>query len=153
MTRSVVDQPDWLMWVRRAPPQMDVDRAAAPESADNTIVNREGPRLERPKRVEWPDLLDQTEPDDVKTPRGVVRIDEVIVGGLSLIRDIFLTLYPSLGWSLGNRQADYHYNRGTRSYRSERSTHTELTVAPRFDASHHAPLSYTWTCHDTQLSA
>lgn len=76
MTRSVVDQPDWLMWVRRAPPQMDVDHPIAPESADDTIVSREGPRLGRPKRVEWPDLLDQTEPEDFKTPREVVRINE-----------------------------------------------------------------------------
>jgi hypothetical protein len=89
MTRSVVDQPDWLMWVRRAPPQMDVDHPIAPESADDTIVSREGPRLGRPKRVEWPDLLDQTEPEDFKTPREVVRINEVTLCGLS--RSILLT--------------------------------------------------------------
>lgn len=153
VTRSVVDQPDWLMWVRRPPPQMDVDHAAVPESADNTIVSREGPRLEQPKRVEWPDLLGQTEPDEVKIPGGAVRINEVMVCGLSIIHAIILTRYILLGRSLGNQQADYHYNRGTRSYWSERSTRTDLTVAPRIDPSHHAPLSCTWTYHDTQLSA
>jgi hypothetical protein len=67
---------------------MGVDHPAAPESADNTIVSREGPRLERPKRVEWPDLLDQTDPEDVKTPRGVVKIAEVILCGLFVMHSI-----------------------------------------------------------------
>lgn len=111
---------------------MDVDHPATAENADDTIVSREGPRLERPKRVEWPDLLDQTEPEDIdiKTPRGVVKINEVILCGLSVMHAIFLTRYILLlGRSLGNHQADYHHNRGTRSYRPERSTLTELTLA------------------------
>ena len=77
ISRSVVEPPDWLLWVRRAPPQVNADYRAAPENADDTIVSREGSHP--PKRVEWPDLLDQTEPEGVKTPRRVVKIDEVIL--------------------------------------------------------------------------
>lgn len=77
------------MWVRRAPPQIDVDHAAASEGADDTIVSREGPRLERPKRVDWPDLLDETEPEGTKTPSKVVRINEVILCGVSVMLAIF----------------------------------------------------------------
>jgi hypothetical protein len=75
------------MWVRRVPPQMDADRAA-PESADNTIVSREG--SPPPKRVEWQGLLDRTEPEDVKNPKRVVKINEVMLYDLSLMHTIFL---------------------------------------------------------------
>ncbi|KAH8993997.1 Sodium/hydrogen exchanger family-domain-containing protein [Lactarius akahatsu] len=83
VTRSVVAPPDWLLWVRRAPaPQLDADRPAAPEGADNTIVVREGPQREGQKRVEWPDL----------TPNSsVVKTDEVILCGLSVMPAVFLT--------------------------------------------------------------
>jgi len=75
ISRSVVDQPDWLLWVRRAPPQMDPQRTAVSEGADDTIVSREGPRREGQKRVEWPDELEQTEHEDVKTPSTVAKIN------------------------------------------------------------------------------
>lgn len=61
--------------MRRVPPQVDADRAA-PGSADDTIVSREGSHP--PKRVEWQGLLDQTEPEDVN-PKRVVRISEVML--------------------------------------------------------------------------
>ena len=54
---------------------MNADYRAAPENADDTIVSREGSHP--PKRVEWPDLLDQTETEDIKTPSRVVKINEV----------------------------------------------------------------------------
>lgn len=87
MSRSVVEPPDWLLWVRRAPPQVDADRAAPPESADNTIVSREGSHP--PRRVEWQGLLDLTEPEDVN-PKRVVRINEVMLCDLFLMHAIFL---------------------------------------------------------------
>jgi len=75
VSRSVVEPPDWLLWIRRAPPQMDSNRTATTDGADDTIVNREGPRREG-KRVEWPDQLERTEPEDVKTPSSVSKNGE-----------------------------------------------------------------------------
>ncbi|KAH9994934.1 Sodium/hydrogen exchanger family-domain-containing protein [Russula compacta] len=73
----VVDQPDWLMWVRRVPPQEDAERLAV-ASEDATVVVTEEPRREGKKRVEWPDETDQKDsaPDDVKTPKSVLKTRE-----------------------------------------------------------------------------
>ena len=62
LTRSVaVDQPDWLQWVRRVPPQDDTERIVA-TSQNGTVVVEE-PQRESQKRVEWPDLPDLTDPE------------------------------------------------------------------------------------------
>jgi len=68
ISRSAVDTPDWLLWVRRAPPQTGADHPALPDSANDTIAIREDSHREGQKHVEWPDLLVQTEPEpeDVK---------------------------------------------------------------------------------------
>ncbi|KAH9007959.1 Sodium/hydrogen exchanger family-domain-containing protein [Lactarius deliciosus] len=79
ISRSVVHAPEWPLWVRRAPPQVDAGRPDAPEGADSddTIILREGPHRNGRKRVEFPDLLDQTEPvpEDVNIPGRVAKID------------------------------------------------------------------------------
>ena len=96
ISRSAVaaDPPDWLLWARRAPPQMNPDRSPTSEGADDTVVSREGPRREGRKRVEWPDQLGQTEQDDAKTPSTpstVTKINEVLLYRLSVMHAIFLT--------------------------------------------------------------
>ncbi|KAH9961387.1 Cation/H+ exchanger [Russula dissimulans] len=54
LSRSIaVEQPEWLQWVRRAPPEDDAERIVA-VSRNEAIV--EESRRESQKRVEWPDL-------------------------------------------------------------------------------------------------
>ena len=96
ISRSAVaaDPPDWLLWARRAPPQMNPDCSPTSEGADDAVVSREGPRREGRKRVEWPDELGQTEQDDAKTPSTpstVTKINEVLLCRLSVMHAIFLT--------------------------------------------------------------
>jgi len=79
LTRSIaVDQPDWLQWVRRVPPQDDAERIA-PTSPNETVVVEE-PLRESQKRVEWPDLPDLTEfePEGARTPKKVVKIKQSV---------------------------------------------------------------------------
>ncbi|KAH8994077.1 Sodium/hydrogen exchanger family-domain-containing protein [Lactarius akahatsu] len=72
ISRSVLDTPKWPLWV-------DAGHPDAPEGADSddTTILREGPHQNGQKRVEFPDLLDQTEPvpEDVNIPGRVAKID------------------------------------------------------------------------------
>ncbi|KAI9461270.1 Sodium/hydrogen exchanger family-domain-containing protein [Lactarius psammicola] len=79
ITRSIAAPPDWLLRVRGAPPQVDVERRAALEGADDTITIRKESLLEGEKQVEWPaEMPDQSEPvpEGFKTPGRVVKTDE-----------------------------------------------------------------------------
>jgi NhaP-type Na+/H+ or K+/H+ antiporter len=63
-SRSIVgDQPDWLNWVRRVPPQEDAERITA---ASVNETEREGQN-----HVEWPHLSDLSEliPEGARSPR------------------------------------------------------------------------------------
>jgi hypothetical protein len=71
-SRSLIpDQPDWLQWVRRVPPQEDAERVAA-ASANETQQRGQN-------HVEWPPLSDLSDPipEGVKTPRKVLKFKEV----------------------------------------------------------------------------
>jgi hypothetical protein len=72
MSRSIVEQPDWLLWVRRAPPQEDAERVSV---ANGSVIAAE-PQQER---VEWPGLPER--PDsasgDVKIPKRTLKFEEV----------------------------------------------------------------------------
>jgi len=74
----VVDQPDWLQWVRRVPPQDDAERIVA-TSPNETVVIEE-PLQESQKRVEWPDLPDLTgpEPEGDRNSRRVLKIKQSV---------------------------------------------------------------------------
>ena len=69
----ITDQPDWLQWVRRVPPQGDTERVLA--TSENE-TQREGQN-----NVEWPRLSDLSDPipEGVKTPRKVLKFDEVCI--------------------------------------------------------------------------
>ena len=78
ISRSIVDQPDWLLGVRRAPPQEDPERIAT--KGTNTSVDiAEEPLREGQQRVEWSDLLNLSDsaPDGVVTRKKILRIDDV----------------------------------------------------------------------------
>jgi hypothetical protein len=73
LSRSIVgDQPDWLNWVRRVPPQEDAERLAA---ANVNETGREGQN-----HVEWPRLSDLSDPipEGAKSPRKL-KFEEVCI--------------------------------------------------------------------------
>ncbi|KAI0305565.1 Sodium/hydrogen exchanger family-domain-containing protein [Multifurca ochricompacta] len=72
VSRSLIEQPDWLLWVRRAPPQGDAERAVA-ASINTAVAIAEEPRREGKKRIEWPDLpvLPKSAPDGILTTEEV----------------------------------------------------------------------------------
>jgi len=74
MSRSLVDQPDWLLWVRRAPPQEDAERFSAANGSVIAIAAES-----RQERVEWPGLPERPDSasEDVKTPRRTLKFEEV----------------------------------------------------------------------------
>ena len=78
-SRSLVadNQPDWLNWVRRAPPQEDAERIAA---ASVNETEREGQN-----HVDWPRLSDLSEliPEGASSPRKVLKF-----------RDVCISLFP-----------------------------------------------------------
>jgi len=70
LSRSIItDQPDWLQWVRRVPPQEDAERVTA-ASANET-------RQDGENHVEWPRLSDLSDPipEGIKTSR-VLKFEE-----------------------------------------------------------------------------
>ena len=69
----ITEQPDWLQWVRRVPPQEDAERV--PASSENE-TQREGQN-----HVEWPRLSDLSDsvPEGVKTPRKVLKFEDVCI--------------------------------------------------------------------------
>jgi hypothetical protein len=72
-SRSLVgDQPDWLNWVRRVPPQEDAERIT---TASVNETEREGQN-----HVEWPPLSDLSEliPDGARSPRKL-KFEEVCI--------------------------------------------------------------------------
>jgi hypothetical protein len=69
----ITDQPDWLQWVRRAPPQEDAERLST-ANANETL--REGQNYMEPSGLS--DLSDQI-PDGVKTPRKVLKFEDVCI--------------------------------------------------------------------------
>jgi len=72
LSRSIVaDQPEWLQWVRRVPLQEDAERMAV---ASVNETEREGQN-----HAEWPCLSDLSDsiPEGVKTPRKVLKFEEV----------------------------------------------------------------------------
>jgi hypothetical protein len=78
LSRSLIpDQPDWLNWVRRVPPQEDAERVAA---ANANETQREGQN-----HVDWPRLSDLSDPipEGVKTPRKILKFKEVCIVLLS----------------------------------------------------------------------
>lgn len=73
-SRSLVgDQPEWLNWVRREPPQDDAERIVA---ASVRETEREGQN-----HVDWPHLPDLSDPipEGAKTPRKVLKFQEVCI--------------------------------------------------------------------------
>lgn len=73
-SRSIVgDQPDWLSWVRRVPPQEDAERIVA---ASVNETEREGQN-----RVDWPCLSDLSDsiPEGARSPRKVLKFEEVCI--------------------------------------------------------------------------
>ncbi|KAI0268670.1 Cation/H+ exchanger [Gloeopeniophorella convolvens] len=75
ISRSLVDQPDWLLWVRRAPPPGDAERDAA-ESANATIITSGETRAVNVKRVEWPDQAESAA-EAASPTRRMPRMDDV----------------------------------------------------------------------------
>src|SRR6266581_1037779 len=69
----VVDQPDWLLWVRRDIPQVDTERVAV-ASEDASVVVAQESRLEWQKQASQSDLSDPVS-KDVKITKRSVRID------------------------------------------------------------------------------
>ena len=70
----VGDQPDWLNWVRRIPPQEDTERIAV-ASANET--EQEGQN----HVVDWPRLSDQSDsmPEGTTSPRKALKFEEVCI--------------------------------------------------------------------------
>jgi hypothetical protein len=68
----VGDQPDWLNWVRRVPPQEDAERVVA---ASINETQQEGQN-----HVEWPRLSDLSDsiPEGARSPR-TLKFEEVCV--------------------------------------------------------------------------
>jgi len=69
----VVDQPDWLLWVRRDAPQVDTERVPV-ASEDASVVVAQESRRELQKQASQSDLPD-TVSKDVKIAKRAVRID------------------------------------------------------------------------------
>ena len=72
----IPDQPDWLQWVRRAPPQDDAERLSA---ANATETLRDGQNYMESSGLS--ELLDPI-PDGVKTPRRVLKFEDVCIAPL-----------------------------------------------------------------------
>ncbi|KAI0256138.1 Cation/H+ exchanger [Lactifluus subvellereus] len=72
ISRSLVDQPDWLLGVRRAPPQGDPERIATKVTSASAVPLREGQ-----ERVEWPDLPNLPDSAPNVTRKKILRIDDV----------------------------------------------------------------------------
>lgn len=78
LSRSVVgDQPEWLNWVRRVPPQEDTERIAASPSGT----------VERQDHVTWPRLSDISDSilEGVRTPRKVLKFEDVCIALFTLV--------------------------------------------------------------------
>ncbi len=74
ISRSLaVDQPDWLLWVRRDTPQVDTERVAV-ASEDASVVVAQESRREWQKQASQSDLPDPVS-KDVKITKRAVRID------------------------------------------------------------------------------
>ena len=69
----VVDQPDWLLWVRRDAPQVDTERVAV-ASGDASVAVAGESRREWQKRASQSDLPDSVS-KDVGIAKRTVRID------------------------------------------------------------------------------
>jgi hypothetical protein len=63
----VVNQPDWLLWVRRDTPQVDTERVAV--SSDVSVVVAEG------SRRGWQSDLPDSIPKDGRITKRAVKID------------------------------------------------------------------------------
>lgn len=70
----VVDQPDWLLWVRRDTPQVDTERVAVASENGGVVVAEEESRREWQMRASQSDLPDSVS-KDVKIAKKAVRID------------------------------------------------------------------------------
>jgi hypothetical protein len=71
LSRSMItDQPDWLQWVRRVPPQEDAERLATTNANE---TQREGQNY-----MESSGLSDMSDPipEGVKTPRRVLKFED-----------------------------------------------------------------------------
>lgn len=80
LSRSIItDQPDWLQWVRRVPPQEDAERLATTTNANET--QREGQNY-----MESSGLSDMSDPipEGVKTPRKVLKFEDVCIALFTL---------------------------------------------------------------------
>jgi len=77
MSRSLVDQPDWLLGVRRVPPQEDPEHVVTKVTKASVDIAEE-PLREGQQRVEWPDLpnLPDSAHDGVVTRKKILRIDD-----------------------------------------------------------------------------
>src|SRR5260221_4318558 len=74
ISRSLaVDQPDWLLWVRRDTPQVDTERVAV-ASEDASVVVAQESRREWQKQASQSDLPDPVS-KDVKITQRAVRIN------------------------------------------------------------------------------
>jgi hypothetical protein len=74
LSRSlVVDQPDWLLWVRRDAPQVDTERVAVASEDASVVVSQES-RREWQKQASQSDLPD-TVSKAVKIAKRAVKID------------------------------------------------------------------------------
>jgi len=77
ISRSLaIDQPDWLLWIRRDAPQVDTERVDPANEGTSGVVAEES-RRERQKRVEslgLPDVPDRA-PEGVRSPNRAVKID------------------------------------------------------------------------------
>jgi hypothetical protein len=74
LSRSMItDQPDWLQWVRRVPPQEDAERLATTNANE---TQREGQNY-----MESSGLSDMSDPipEGVKTPRRVLKFEDVCI--------------------------------------------------------------------------
>ncbi len=114
LTRSAVgDQPEWLNWVRRVPPQEDADRTAA---ASPSGIEQEGQN-----HVEWSLLPDTSDsiPGGARTPRKVLKFEEVCIALLS---------WPRLTFLIRFCLKDVRINSAQNSIASVVEEHVEITV-------------------------
>ena len=77
ISRSLaIDQPDWLLWIRRDAPQVDTERVDPANEGTSGVVAEES-RREWQKRVEslgGADVPDPA-PEGVRNPKRAVKID------------------------------------------------------------------------------
>jgi hypothetical protein len=67
----VVDQPDWLLWVRRDAPQVDTERVAVASEDPSVVVAQESRREWQASQSDLPDLASK----DIKITKRAVKIE------------------------------------------------------------------------------